>query len=122
MKDAETRLYNIVASLVIHSNSSCTSYKIGGVVRCRVLGVKKGKMFNLSLDMRKKEGEDEFEEEVRIAKRRVYWISIYMPDTSKCNVAAAKFFAISNFTNATSIAPRFARRRTASRRSLFADS
>ncbi|GMH49278.1 hypothetical protein TrVE_jg1364 [Triparma verrucosa] len=42
------------------------SYKIGGVVRCRVLGVKKGKMFNLSLDMRKKEGEDEFEEEYQV--------------------------------------------------------
>ena len=36
-----------------------------------------------------------------------------MPDTSKykCNVAAAKFFAVSNVTNAPSIATCFARRR-----------
>ena len=24
-------------------------------------------------------------------KRRVYWISMYIPDASKCKVAAAKF-------------------------------
>jgi len=35
-------------------------------------------------------------------KRREYWISMYMPDTSKCNVAATKFFAISNATNGVS--------------------
>ena len=34
-----------------------------------------------------------------------------MPDTSKCNVAAANFFAISNVANAPSIATCFARRR-----------
>jgi len=34
--------------------------------------------------------------------RREYWISMYMPDTSKCNVAATKFFAISNATNGVS--------------------
>ena len=33
-----------------------------------------------------------------------------MPDTSSCNVAAAKFFAISNVTNTPAIATRFARR------------
>ena len=46
-------------------------------------------------------------------KRRVYWISTYMPDISKCNVAAAKFFAISNVTNDPSIATRFSLRRMA---------
>ena len=57
-------------------------------------------------------------EEVRVCEergdeleRRVYWISTYMPDTSECNVAAAKLFAITNDTNAPSIATRFARRR-----------
>ena len=45
-------------------------------------------------------------------KRRVYWILTYIPDTSKCNVAATKFFAISNDTDAASIATRFARRRS----------
>ena len=37
-------------------------------------------------------------------KRREYWISMYMPDTSKCNVAATKFLTISNATNAPTIA------------------
>ena len=33
-------------------------------------------------------------------KRRVYWIFKYMLDTSICNGGAAKFFAISNVTDA----------------------
>ena len=43
-------------------------------------------------------------------KIRVYCISTYTPDTSICNVGAAKFFAVSNVTNAPSIATCFARR------------
>ena len=47
---------------------------------------------------------EECEERSDEPKRREYWISMYMPDTSKCNVAATKFFAISNATNAPNIA------------------
>ena len=41
-------------------------------------------------------------------KRRVYWIFKYMLDTSICNGGAAKFFAISNVTDAPSNATHFA--------------
>ena len=50
------------------------------------------------------------EEQSDELKRRVYWILTYMLDTSICNGAAAKFYAISNVTDAPSIATRFARR------------
>ena len=56
------------------------------------------------------------EEQSDELKRRVYWILTYMLDTSICNGAAAKFFAISNVTDAPSIATRFARRSSTSER------
>ena len=48
---------------------------------------------------------------MRAKQTRVYWIFMYMLDTSICNGGAEKFFAISNVTGAPSIATRFACRR-----------
>ena len=56
-----------------------------GILRRGMRGFRGGVVYRRQLEVRVcEERSDEL-------KRREYWISMYMPDTSKCNVAATKF-------------------------------